>query len=275
MTATDLLETARTLLFVPGDRPDRFAKAAASGAGLVILDLEDAVAPTDKDAARRHVTEWLARGHRCAVRINGAATSWHDEDLAAVAPYECSVVVPKAESPEGLARASRLLHQASVMMALVETAAGVLAAPAVASVAGVRRLALGTFDLGAELGVAPDDEEAMAWSRGAMVLASAAAAIAPPVDGVTAAVDDEERVRSDVRRAARIGFTGKLCIHPRQVGVVEDVLRPTEEELGWARSVVEAAEASAVVVVDGKMVDKPVVDRARRLLEQQARTPGS
>ena len=149
------------------------------------------------------------------------------------------------------------------------TDAAVAGAPRIAAVEGVVRLALGTFDLAAELGVSPDDRDALAWSRGALVLASAAARIAPPVDGVTGDVADEGRLRSDVRHGAAVGFTGKLCIHPRQVPVVEAELAPSLDDVRWARSVldgVEAAGGSAVVVVDGKMVDKPVVDRARRIL---------
>jgi len=271
----DTLKTARTLLFAPGDRPERFAKASASGAGLVVLDLEDAVAPAAKAAAREHVRSWLADGNPCAVRVNGLGTDWHEDDLAVVADHACAVVVPKAESPETLSQVAR--QMGTGVLALIETAAGVLGARGIAAAPGVERLALGTYDLGAEMGVSPDDPDAMAWARGALVLASAAAGIAPPVDGVTGDVEDEERLTYEVRRAARLGFTGKLCIHPRQVGVVEALLRPTEEELRWARSVMRAvteAAGPAVVLVDGKMVDKPVVDRARRMLEQDSHPGG-
>ncbi len=264
---TETVVTTRTLLFVPGDRPERFAKAEASGAGLVVLDLEDAVSPEHKEAARAHVRGWLAEGHRCAVRINATGTPWHDEDVEAVSGQGCALMVPMAASAEHL---RELAHRTGAeLIALVETAAGVLEAPRIAAGEGVVRLALGTFDLAAELGVSPDDRDALAWSRGALVLASAAARIAPPVDGVTGDVADEGRLRSDVRHGAAVGFTGKLCIHPRQVPVVEAELAPSLDDVRWARSVLEGVEAaggSAVVVVDGKMVDKPVVDRARRIL---------
>ena len=266
LPAIDLLETAKTLLFAPGDRPERFAKATASGAGLVVLDLEDAVTPADKASARQHVQARLAGGEPFAVRVNGHGTEWHEDDLAAVAGHDCVVVVPMAESPELLSQVARQVD--ARVLALIETAAGVLGAREIAAAPGVVRLALGTYDLGAELGVSPDDRDAMAWSRAALVLASAAAGIAGPVDGVTGDVEDEELLRNEVLHSARLGFTGKLCIHPRQVSVVEALMRPTEEELRWARAVTEAADGSAVVLVDGKMVDKPVVDRARRMLEQ-------
>ena len=266
--------SARSLLFVPGDRPERFAKAEASGAGLVVLDLEDAVSPEHKEAARTHVGDWLAEGHRCAVRVNAIGTPWHDADVEAVSGHGCALMVPMAASAEHLRDLAR--RSGSELIALVETAAGVLDVASIARAEGVARLALGTFDLAAELGVSPDDREALAWSRGALVLASAAAGIAPPVDGVTGDVADEERLRSDVRNAAAVGFSGKLCIHPRQVVVVEAELAPSEADVRWARSVLEgvaAAGGSAVVVVDGKMVDKPVVDRARRLLGESPPAP--
>jgi citrate lyase subunit beta/citryl-CoA lyase len=259
--------SARSLLFVPGDRPERFAKAEASGAGLVVLDLEDAVAPEHKEVARGHVRAWLAEGHRCAVRINAVGTPWHEEDVEAVSGHGCALMVPMADSAEELRDLAG--RAGAELIALVETAVGVLEAPRIAGAEGVVRLALGTFDLAAELGVSPDDRDALAWSRGALVLASAAAGIAAPVDGVTGDVVDEERLRADVQYAVALGFAGKLCIHPRQVTVVEAELAPSEADVRWARSVlagVEAAGGSAVVVVDGKMVDKPVVDRARRIL---------
>ena len=267
MTASDVLTRARTLLFVPGDRPDRFPKAAASGAGLVVLDLEDAVGSEDKTLARHFVDEWLAKGNTCAVRVNAFGTPWHEDDLEAVAAHDCVAVIPKAETPDVLAGIA--LRVGDPLVALVETASGVFAAQEIAKVEGVERLALGTFDLAAELGVSPDDQMAMAWSRGALVLASAAAEIAAPVDGVTSDVKDEQRLNADVELALRLGFGAKLCIHPRQVPLVERRFRPTEEALRWARAVVEAAASGAVVVLDGKMVDKPVVDRARRILQSE------
>lgn len=261
-----LLAVARTLLFVPGNRPERFTKAAASGADLVVLDLEDAVRPTDKTEARHHVTGWLAQDQPCAVRINARGTPWHDDDVAAVSLHRCVVMVPKAEEPQALSQLARALPAGSCLIALVETARGVTQAVAIAGTVGVERLAFGSLDLASQLGVAPDDDVAMAWPRGALVMASAAAGITPPVDGVTGDVNDNDRLRRDVAYAVRLGFSGKLCIHPRQVGVVADALRPTRDEVAWARSVVEHAEEGGVVLLHGQMVDKPVLERAHRIL---------
>lgn len=258
-----------TLLFVPGDRPDRFDKAVASGADLVILDLEDAVIPESKDAAREHVTAWLAKGNTTAVRTNAKGET-AERDVSALATHPVPVMVPEAEDPSELASICARLHPDSVVIALVESARGVLAAPELARVAGVTRLALGTFDLAVELGVDPNDREAMAGARQALVLASAAAGLARPIDSVTAAVDDPVRLDSDLAHAVRIGFGGKLCIHPRQVPSARAAFRPSEADVAWARRIMDKTVSGSAVLVDGEMVDKPVVERARRILNAEA-----
>lgn len=265
---------ARTLLFVPGDRPDRFPKAAAAGADLLVLDLEDAVAPGAKEAARASVVAWLrASDAPTAVRVNAAGSPWHDADLAALDDLPVPVMVPKAEDPDALATLAGRGHD---VVALLETARGVLAAPRIAAVPGVVRLALGTFDLAAELGVDPDDALAMAAARGGLVLASAAAGLDGPVDGVTADVRDTDRLVADVRRAAALGFGGKLCIHPAQVAPTALALAPGHDEVAWARRVVEAAaDPDGLLLLDGRMVDRPVVVRARRILAAAASGPAA
>jgi citrate lyase subunit beta/citryl-CoA lyase len=263
----DLARTAVTWLFVPGDRPDRFPKAAAAGADVVVLDLEDAVAPDARDAARAEVAAWLGSAQRlCAVRVNADAPSL-DADLHALAAAgPVLVMLPKAEDPRAVAAVADRLAAGSCVVALVETARGVLGAAAVAAVPGVARLAFGSFDLAAELGVDPDHGPAMATARGALVLASAAAGLPAPVDGVTGAVGDERRLDDDVARARALGFGGKLCIHPAQVAPVASAFTPSAEELAWAGQVLAGAGSNGVAVVDGRMVDRPVVERARRLL---------
>lgn len=264
---------ARTLLFVPGDRPERFDKAAAAGADLVVLDLEDAVSPDAKDRAREHVVAWLRDATvPAAVRVNAADSPWHDDDLAALADIGAdrspTVMLPKAQNSGSVAATVATLGDGAAVIALLETARGILRAESIAAVDGVVRLALGTYDLAAELGVDPDDPSAMASARGTLVLASAAAGLAGPVDGVTGDVRDTDRLVTDVRRAAAVGFGGKLCIHPAQVGPTAATFAPAADDVAWARRVVAAAETAGdgVILVDGKMVDRPVVDRARRIL---------
>ncbi|GAB2740027.1 HpcH/HpaI aldolase/citrate lyase family protein [Nocardioides pakistanensis] len=276
MTVTDALaeatRTALTWLFVPGDRPERFAKAAAAGADVVVLDLEDAVAPDAKDAARAAVAGWLDEADvLCAVRVN-ATPPLLDADLESLAGSAPRLVMlPKAEDPAAVADVVARLPQGSRVVALVETARGVLEAPAVAAVPGVERLAFGSFDLAAELGVDPDHGPAMATARGALVLAAAAAGLSAPVDGVTGAVDDAARLGADVAASRALGFGGKLCIHPRQVLTVAEAFAPSAEERAWAERVLAGAGDNGVAVVDGRMIDKPVVERARRVLAAAAR----
>ncbi|ALG86354.1 HpcH/HpaI aldolase/citrate lyase family protein [Gordonia phthalatica] len=270
-TSTDLARTATTVLFVPGDRPERFEKAAAAGADLVIIDLEDAVAHDNKVAARGNVTEWVATGHQCAVRINAADTGHFAGDVDAIAGLGATIMLAKAESPDVVQQVAEI--SGSGVIALIETARGILNAAAIAAVPGVVRLAVGTFDLAAQLGVDPTDHEAMAASRGALVLASAAAGLVGPLDGVTAAVDDPDRISADAGYARRMGFAGKLCIHPKQLAPTIAAFAPTEDEVAWAHRILDAVTeeeetTGGVAVVDGQMVDKPVYDRAERILQR-------
>ncbi|MFK4267431.1 HpcH/HpaI aldolase/citrate lyase family protein [Streptomyces milbemycinicus] len=265
--AMDHLTTARTWLFVPGHRPDRFDKAASSGADLVIIDLEDAVPAADKDRSRGHAAAWLARGGRAVVRINPPGTPWFEADLHTAADHGCPVLVPKAEDPAVLAGIFARTAECCPLVALIETALGVERAREVCATPGVVRAAFGNVDLAAQLGVAHDDHLALAHARSRLVLASAAAGVRPPVDGVTTAVRDAEALAADVAHARRLGLTGKLCVHPAQLGVVADGLTPSESEVRWARAVLDAGEA--VTTVDGQMVDKPVLARARRVLAQR------
>lgn len=264
-----LVSTARTLLFVPGNRAERFAKAFATAADMVILDLEDAVAPADKQRARDAVVAWLGTlapedVARVVVRINATGTPWHEADLSAVADRAGAVMLAKAEAGDALEAVGR----AAVVVALIETATGVLDARPIARTAGVARLAFGSFDLAAELGVDPVDADALRAARSALVLASASAGLAGPIDGVHAATEDAEALAAETTAARRLGFAGKLCIHPRQVETVDAVLRPSHEDVAWAERVLAAVPADlagGVVTVDGRMVDKPVIERARRI----------
>ena len=263
------LADATSLLFVPGHRPDRFAKAAGAGAGAVILDLEDAVAPDAKDEARAHVRAWLAAepaGPESVVRINPPGTAWYDADVAALAGTSAVVMLPKAETPDAVAALVAALGPGATVLPLIETADGVLNARSVLAVPGVLRAAFGSIDLSAQLGVDPTDTTALLAARSALVLASAGAGVAPPVDGVSTDIGDDAALAADARHAAALGFTAKLCIHPRQLPTVHAAFAPTADELAWARRVLDAAGDGAVTVLDGKMVDKPVVDRARRIL---------
>lgn len=275
MTAADGAVThARSLLFVPGDRSDRFAKAASSGADLVVCDLEDAVAPGNKDAAREEVVRWLREGGTAAVRVNALDTPWYADDCAALAGLAglAAVMVPKAEDSQALGELAAGRGGAPII-ALVETALGLHHAHGLAAVPGVARLAFGAVDFALDTGCA-DDDVALLHARSSLVVASRAAGVAQPVDGVTLALDDPEAVRVDAVRARRLGFAGKLCVHPRQVAAVNAAFSPSPEEVDHARRVVAAAGNGAASRVDGQLVDVPVLERSRRVLREAERWAG-
>ncbi|MGH2928622.1 MAG: HpcH/HpaI aldolase/citrate lyase family protein [Solirubrobacteraceae bacterium] len=257
---------ARTLLFVPGDRPDRFEKAAAAGAGAVVLDLEDAVMADRKAASRTHVCDWLDSGWPAMVRVNPAASHWFAEDLDLVAGRDCVVMLPKAESASQVTAVSRCLGQAGGVVPLVETPVGVARAPEICAAVGVVRPAFWHLDLAVALRVDPDNRDALLYARSALVLAAAAAEVAAPFDGVTTAIGDRALLEADIAHGLGLGMTGKLCIHPSQVPIAHAALAPMPRDVSWARQVIEAAADSEVRAVDGRMVDPPVLSRARAIL---------
>lgn len=263
------MKIPRSYLFVPGDRPDRFDQAVATGSDIVVLDLEDAVLPKAKIGAREAIRDWLRKGGRAAVRINGIGTEWHEEDKVLLAtPGVAAALLPKAEEPAALDTFVSALPQGLPIVPLIESALGIWNARELASVKGVTRLAFGSIDFQLDTGIEAEGE-ALLYARSRLVLASTIARIAPPVDGVTIAIDDEERLRADITAARVLGFGGKLCVHPRQVAAVHEGFAPDEAMLAWAQAVVEAARTSdaGAVRVNGKLVDRPVVERAKRILE--------
>ena len=263
----------RSWLFVPGNRPERFDRACASGADAVIVDLEDAVAPADKDAARSAVADWLSPACPVYLRINAVDSDWFEDDLAVCAhPGVAGVVLPKAESVDVLARLAACAGKRVALLPLIETARGMDCARTLAEAGGVRRLLFGSIDFQLDLGIDGDGEE-LAYFRSRLVLASRLAGVQPPVDGVTTAIRDTALLEADTLRARRMGFGGKLCIHPQQIAVVHRCFAPAADEVAWARRVEHAAAsaAGAAVAVDGRMVDRPVLIKARRILAEAAR----
>ena len=273
------LAEAVSFLFVPGNRPDRFGKAATSGADAVVIDLEDAVPLAEKPAARAALRDaWpglAAHGVPIVVRVNAAASGLLDEDLAALRGLSPrpAVMLPKAESAADVQRVREALPGAPAIP-LVETAAGLRAIEEVAGASGVLRLAIGHLDFMADTGMSwSEGEPELVPLRFAVSIATRVAGLARALDGVTVQTDDEPRLRADALRARRFGFGGKLCIHPKQVAAVHEAFAPGEEEVAWAKRVVEADAASGgrAVKVDGKMVDAPVVTTARAILARAAR----
>ena len=269
------LALARSFLFVPGHRPERFAKALACGADAVIIDLEDAVPLDAKLAARAALmAAWpdfdLAQRARLLVRVNPFGTTWHQADLSAVASLTGlgAVMLPKAETPQHIAHAAQT--SGLPVLPLIESAEGLGQMDLMARTPGVLRLVLGHIDLQADLGLScgPDEAE-LAPVRLALVVASRRAGLPSPVDGVTTATQDAAVLARDAQRSRRFGMGAKLCIHPAQVDGVHQALAPTDAECDWARRVLaaEVAAGGGAFSVDGKMVDPPVLLLARQILQ--------
>ena len=261
----------RSLLFVPGSRPERFDKALAAGADTVIVDLEDAVAPADKLSAREALRAWLRPEHAIVVRLNAVDTPWFADDIALGAlPGVAAVMLPKAERADTIA--ALMAAGAKGVLPLIESAAGFAALATLAAAPGVQRLVFGSIDFQLDLGMRDALEDELLYFRSQIVLASRLAGLASPIDGVSTAIDDAETLNTDVQRARRLGFGGKLCIHPKQVAGVHRGFAPSADELAWAQRVLAASAAAggAAIAVDGKMVDKPVLLRAERILSEGA-----
>jgi citrate lyase subunit beta/citryl-CoA lyase len=270
------IATARSFLFAPGNQPDTLRKALASGADAVIADLEDAVVPGRKAAARDVVAGVLGDapsgpGPLRLVRVNGAGTAWHDDDVALLSSLALDgVVLPKA-TPDG---AAALAAAGLPVVAIAETAEGVRRAFDTAAVPHVAGLMLGAVDLGLDLGLEQRaDGLELLHARSTLVLDSAAAGARPPIDRVWTDARDGEGLERDCLLARSLGMRGKACVHPAQIPVVNDAFSPSPAEIEHARGVVAAFDGAAeggdgVVALEGEMIDLPVVERARQLLRQ-------
>lgn len=265
-----MVSAITALLFVPAAKPERFAKAAACGADAVIIDLEDAVATADKDAARAALDTGFT-DLPVIVRINAIGTPWHEADLAAVnGKGFAAVILPKSERPETVAQIVAALPGLP-LIALIESALGLANARAIAAVNGVVRLAFGSVDFCADIGCV-HLREILLPARGELVLASRLGGIAAPIDGVTVQLDDPAVANGDARHARDIGIAGKLCIHPKQIAEVKRAFAPSEDEICWAKRVL--ASGDGAVSIDGAMVDEPVRIRTRAILSA-APEPGA
>lgn len=268
MQQPDPIAPARSYLFVPADRPDRLDKAWDSEADEVIVDLEDAVAPDRKAAAREALSAWLDPTRPVWVRVNAMDTPWFDEDIAlASRPGVAGVVLPKAEViPPSFER-----EGAPPVIALIETARGMRDAASIGLARCVVRLAFGSIDFQQDLGISGDGEELL-FFRSQIVWQSRLASLPAPIDGVSTVLDDAAALAGETARSRRLGFGARLCIHPRQVAAVHQAFVPGEAECRWAERVCEAMEAGGqgAVSLDGRMVDRPVWLQARAILAQAA-----
>ena len=261
-------------LFVPGDRPERFAKAAASGADAVILDLEDAVAAERKVFALEQVCDHGLDGSRTIIRVNPHASPRFEADLSALRKARfAALMLPKVESVEDIAAVHAALGRIAPVIPLIETAAGLARLTAILAAPSLCQAAFGSIDYALDLGCEPGREPLLA-ARCELVLRSRLAGLAAPLDGVTTTIDDPAAVEQDARHAAALGFGGKLAIHPRQIAPIGRAFLPDEAAVAWARRVVSTATEGSAQSLDGQMIDRPVVERARRILAR-ATMPGA
>ena len=275
---------AVTALFVPGNRPDRFGKARSSGADIVIIDLEDAVDSDDKNAALAATVDYLASvgeqlgeqvGEQSAVpvlvRINSLDTARGRDDVAALHEHVgalCGIVVPKVESVSHLNELAIKLPQVP-LVAIVETAAGIVALPQLLSTTHISRLAFGAIDFALDVGSTAG--AVLDAARSTIVMASRAAALPAPLDSPSTHILETETVAASAASAHAFGFGGMLAIHPAQLDPIRSGFLPTGAELAWARRALAAGGNASQL--DGQMVDRPVLERARRLLQAAGERP--
>lgn len=268
--------SARSYLYVPGDQPDKLVKALTLPADAIIADLEDAVPPANKDAARAAVASWLAEAREPMlwVRVNSGDLLEQDAGAFRGAKGVAGFVVPKVSSAADIARARAALGD-EPLCALIETASGVLDARAIAAEPGVVRLALGEADLCAELAIEPSaDARELLAIRTQIVLASVAAGIERPVAPVSTDFRDLDALRTTTQGLRRMGFGSRAAIHPAQLDVINDVFTPSDEEVARAeRIVARAAQAGGAATTDddGRMIDEAVVRGARDVLSRARR----
>lgn len=270
------MRTPLTLLYAPADRPDLVAKAFASVADVVLVDLEDAVAPGGKDAARSQLPGLLATlqenhpGRAVQVRVNSMGTQWFADDLAMVADLDYAVAIrlPKTESEEDVSTVTDVLGNRAIH-ALLESAIGIEHAFRIAS-SGVASVALGEADLKSSLGV--DDEAGLLWARSRLVNAVRAAGLCAPSMSAFTHLGDDAALRESCHVGRRLGFMGRVAIHPRQLGTIEEAFRPTPAQLEGAREVLArmagatAAGRGVVLLADGTFLDAAMVRRAEEVV---------
>lgn len=288
------MDLNRSWMFVPGHRSRMVDKALGLNADTIMLDIEDGVAPSEKDTARRLIAEALGRDRlpqspACFVRINAIGHARMDADLEAVLrPGLDGLVLPKVETREEVLKIEAILDEresklkmrpgAVRLLIAIESPRGLLNAPAIAGCSPrVAGLMFGAEDFGRELGLATKREgEArdMIYARSAVVVAAASAQV-QAVDGVWVDLNDTEGLWSFARQSRRLGFSGMSLIHPSQVDPVNSVFSPTREEVEYARQVVKAYEEAVArgdgsISFGGQLIDRPIVERARRTLEMAA-----
>jgi len=255
-------------LFVPGNRPERFAKAATSDADAIIIDLEDSVDCDDKAAARRNVFSHGISNKPVFIRINSRSSGFWSADISAISDAAITgVMIPKCEGTDDISSLLNSLGQELPVIALVENAVGLSNLRELCNSPSLLCVAFGSLDYALDVGCDPS-WEALLYARSLLVLECRIGNLPPPIDGVTPSFNDRETLRVNTDRARALGFGGSLAIHPAQVATILRAFSPSPGEIEWANKVIEAAKTNpGVVKLNGAMIDKPVIERAKRILQ--------
>ncbi|MBO8172235.1 MAG: CoA ester lyase [Bacillaceae bacterium] len=281
----------RSWMFVPGNQPRRLEKVKELEADVIIYDLEDSVSAAGKEEARNLVAEALNHNREKSnyVRINDVSTSWFVDDVFELAVDTVNgFMLPKAEKADQIQYLDHLLTELErkrnldpgsiAIVPLIESAAGLFHAYEVAMASGrVQRLAFGSVDYALDINAELTREgKELLYARSQLVVVSRAAGIEPPVDAVYMHVKDQDGLKKEAEMVKQLGYEGKLCIHPAQLPVVNEMFAPTPEEIAEAREIVSAyeqavASGKGAVEVHGKMVDLPVVEKAKKIMERAAK----
>ena len=270
-----MLSSAISYLFVPASRPERYGKALAAGADRVIIDLEDAVAPEDKGTSLEHLTAALRSGLGAPVhvRINADDSLLFERDVAALAALSdtaragiSGILLPKAEDPASLIRIRKFLGEQIELVALIESALGLSRIRELSETRGVSRFALGAVDLSFDLD-ADIDSPTIDQAYFTLIVESRVAGLPAPIASPPLSIGNRDEIEKDARRLRSLGLIAQLCIHPAQIEPIHAGFLPTDDQLVWAKKVL--ASDGGAVQVDGHMVDKPVRDRAGRVLAQR------
>lgn len=267
----------RSVLFAPGDKPDLMRKAAESDADVVVFDLEDAVAPADKQCAReavRKVLDDVESDSEVCVRVNPIGISAAiDLEVVLEGPHPDSVMLPKTEAAEDVRTVDRLLEERDAelpVLSLIESAAGVLRADDIAIADATDALLFGAEDLAADIGATRTSEGTeVLYARERTVIAASAAGV-DAIDIVFTDYTDVDGLREETTFAAGLGYDGKMAIHPDQVPIINDAFTPDDEDVEWAERVLDAQDQTdaGVFEVDGEMIDAPLIAQAERIVER-------
>jgi len=265
------LQRATSFLFVPGDRPERFSKAMDSGAEIVIIDWEASVIPDRKLIAREATLDFVQncdQTHKIALRVNPIQSDYFVEDYMLIRLLSvCGVFLTMAESSKDIDFARKVLPDSLPFVAMIETAKGLVKANELASCEGVCRLAFGNMDYQTDLGLT-DDRAGMIYPSSVIAVASRSAGLPQPIAGVTANFSDSVFFHENATFEKSLGYSAKLCIHPKQILWAHNVFDPSEQDVVWANTIIAATQQSHAVQINGIMIDRPVIERAKKILDQ-------